>query len=132
MRLPMRHVVAVIVSALTISALAPPAAATEAEDWQAVQNAENQGRIHQDPERRALRQAVLNAANRVDASPCDTQQRQKLSDAFDTYQHHMQATAEDKIETWTLQDGRVLDLTQHFNNPVEDTWRFALTSICQN
>ena len=128
----MRHLFAVIVSAWTFCALVPPVAASEAEDWQAVQNAENQGRIHQDPERRALRQAVLNAANRVEASPCDTQQRQKLNDAFDAYQHNMQATAEDKVEIWTLQDGRVLDLTQHFNNPVEDAWRFALTSVCQN
>lgn len=128
----MRRLPAVIASALILCAWAPAAGASEAEDWQAVQNAENQGRLHQDPERRALRQAVLNAANLVEASPCDTRQRQKLNDAFDAYQRRMQATAEEKIETWTLQDGRVLDLTQHFNNPVEDAWRFALTSNCEN
>jgi hypothetical protein len=128
----MRRLLALIASALTLCAVTPPAGAGEAEDWQAVQNAENQGRLHQDPERRALRQAVLNAANLVEASPCDTRRRQSLNDAFDAYQQRLQATAEEKVETWTLQDGRVLDLTQHFNNPVEEAWRFALTSNCEN
>jgi hypothetical protein len=128
----MRSLLAVILSALTLCALTPPAAASEAEDWQAVKNAEGQGRVHQDPDRRALRQAVLNAASRVESSPCDTQQRQKLSEVFETYKHGMEAPADDKIETFTLKDGRVLDLTQHFNDPAEDAWRFAFTSTCKN
>jgi hypothetical protein len=137
MRLPMRHFLTLIVSALAISALAPRAvpalaADTEAQDHQAVENAVGAGRLHEDPERHALRQKVLNAANRVDASPCDTRQRQVLSEAFDAYQHHMQATADDRVETLTLSDGRVLDVSRHFDDPVEDAWRFALTTPCSN
>jgi hypothetical protein len=143
----MHRRLAVIVGALTFAAAMPrPAPAlvadrqpfqvadlnSEQQDRQAVENAASSGRLHEDPERHALRQAVLNAANRVEASPCDTQQRQKLSDAFDAYQQHMQATAEDKVETLTLGDGRVIDVSRHFDNPVEDAWRFALTSTCEN
>jgi uncharacterized heparinase superfamily protein len=137
MRLPMRPLLTLIVSALAICTLAPRAmpalaADTEAQDRDAVQNAAGSGRLHEDPERHALRQTVLNAANRVDASPCDTQQRQKLSEAFDGYQHHLQATADDRVETLTLGDGRVLDVSRHFDDPVEDAWRFALTTPCSN
>jgi hypothetical protein len=137
MRLSMRHLLAVIVSAVIFCALVPRAAPalaadTEAQDREAVQNAAGSGRLHEDPERHALRQKVLNAANRVAASPCDTQQRQKLSEAFDAYQHHMQATAEDRVETLTLGDGRVLDVSRHFDDPAEDAWRFALTTPCSN
>jgi hypothetical protein len=105
---------------------------TEAGDRAAVENAVGAGLLHEDPTRRALRQAVSDAANRVDASPCDTRQRRRLSDAFDAYQRHMDATADERVETLTLRDGRVIDVTRHFSDPVEDAMRFALTKPCAN
>ena len=97
-----------------------------------MQNAAAAGKLHEDPQRRALRQAVLNAANRAAASPCDTRQRRALSDAFDAYRRHSEATADDRVETLTLPDGRVIDVSRHFDDPVEDAWRFALTAPCEN
>jgi hypothetical protein len=125
---------------LVIHAAPPPQVADggretldrEARDREAVQNAVGAGKLHEDPQRRALRQAVLNAANRAEHSPCDTRQRQALSDAFDAYRHHREATAEDRVETLTLPDGRVIDVSRHFDDPVEDAWRFALTAPCEN
>jgi len=143
----MRTLIAVIAVGLIVGYLVPKgvqvmasrppepqevAASTEASDRAAVKNAAGAGLLQEDPARRALRQAVLVAANRVDASPCDTQQRRRLSDAFDAYQRHMAATADERVETFTLRDGRVIDLTRHFSDPVEDAWRFALTKPCRN
>jgi hypothetical protein len=112
----------------------PPAATAHTEAWdrQAVQSADGAGKLHEDPERRALRQALMNAANRAAASPCDTRLRQVLSDTFDTYRHHMTATVDDRVETLPRDDGTAIDLSQHFNEPVEDAWRFAETAPCDN
>ena len=104
----------------------------EARDREAVQNAVDAGKLHEDPQRRALRQAVLSAANRAEHSPCDTRARQALSDAFDAYHRHIEATADDRVETLTLADGRVIDVSRRFDDPVEDAWRFALTAPCEN
>jgi hypothetical protein len=151
MGLLMRYLVAAIVVGLTIWLLVPRAvlliasnprppvvdasaslAKAEERRSQAVQNAVGAGKLHEDPQRHALRQAVLNAANRVEASPCDTRQRRALSEAFDIYSRHMTATADDRVETLTLQDGSVIDVSHHFDEPVEDAMRFALTSPCEN
>lgn len=143
----MRYLIAVIAAGLIISYLVPRAvlllihpapppqavdAGNEARDREAVQNAEGAGKLHEDPRRRALRQAVLNAANRAEASPCDTRQRRALGDAFDVYRRHMAATADDRVETLTLQDGRVIDMSHHFDEPVDDAMRYALTAPCEN
>jgi hypothetical protein len=142
----MRYLIAAIVGAVMIWLLAPkgvppvdpgPRAqvvqgGSEASDRQAVQNAVGAGKLHEDPQRRALRRAVLAAANRAEASPCDTRRRRELSDAFDAYSRHMTATADDRVETLTLRDGRVIDVSHHFDEPVEDAWRFALTAPCNH
>lgn len=143
----MRYLIAVIAVGSIISFLVPRAvlllihpapppqvadAGREARDREAVQNAVGAGKLHEDPERRALRRAVLTAANRAEASPCDTRLRRVLSDAFDVYRRHMAATADDRVETLTLRDGRVIDVSRHFDDPVEDAMRYALTAPCQN
>ena len=143
----MRYLVALIASSLIIGFLVPRGvllmvssprqpeivdSGSEARDREAVQNAVGAGRLREDPRRHALRQAVLNAANRVKASPCDTQQRSALSSTFDAYRRHMAATADDRVETLTLQDGRVIDVSHHFDEPVDDAMRFALTAPCAN
>jgi hypothetical protein len=143
----MRYLIAVIASSLIIGFLVPRGvllmasrpqqpqvvdAGSEARDSESVQNAVGAGALHEDLRRRALRQAVLNAASRVEASPCDTRQRRLLSDAFDAYQRHMAATVDDRVETLTLQDGRVIDVSHHFDEPVDDAMRFALTMPCAN
>jgi hypothetical protein len=121
----MRYLIAVIVAGLIIGALVPRGVALLASNPPAPQaapvNTEAQDR-----------QALQNAANRVDASPCDTRQRQVLSDAFDAYTRHMTATSDDRVETLTLADGRVIDISRRFDDPVEDAWRFALTKTCEN
>jgi hypothetical protein len=144
----MRYLIAVIVVGWIIAFLVPRGAllliessprpqpvvtaSTEARDRQAVESAVGAGTLHEDPQRRALRRAALNAANRVEASPCDTQQRRVLSEAYDAYRRHMEATAEDRVETLTLQDGSVIDVSHHFDEPVDDAFRFALTTPCAN
>jgi len=145
----MRYLIAVIASSLIIGFLVPRGvlvmvsgrqqpqvvgadAGSEARDREAVQNAVGAGKLQEDPRRRALRQAVLNAANRVEASPCDTRQRQVLSDVFDVYQRHMAATADHRVETLTLPDGRMIDVSHHFDEPVDDAMRYALTTPCAN
>jgi hypothetical protein len=142
----MRYLIAVIAGALIIWLLAPKGvppidprprpqvvdAGSEASDREAVQNAVGAGKLHEDPQRRALRRAVLTAANRAEASPCDTRRRRELSDAFDAYHRHMAATADDRIETLTLRNGRVIDVSHHFDEPVEDAWRYALTAPCDH
>jgi hypothetical protein len=142
----MRYLIAVIAGGLIIWLLAskgvPPIdpgprpqvvhGGSEASDRQAVQNAVGAGKLHEDPQRRALRRAVLTAANRAEASPCDTRRRKELSDAFDAYHRHMAATADDRVETLTLRDGRVIDVSHHFDEPVEDAWRYALTAPCDH
>jgi hypothetical protein len=142
----MRHLIAVIASGFIVWLLAskgvPPIdsgprpqvvhGGSEASDRQAVQNAVGAGKLHEDPQRRALRRAVLTAANRAEASPCDTRRRKELSDAFDAYHRHMAATTDDRVETLTLRDGRVIDVSHHFDEPVEDAWRYALTAPCDH
>ena len=144
----MRYLIAVIAASLLFGFLVPRGvllivtgrqqqpqvvvAGSEARDGEAVQNAVGAGTLHEDPRRRALRQAVLNAANRVGASPCDTRQRRVLSDVFDAYRRQMAATADDRVETLTLQDGRVIDVSHHFDEPVDDAMRYALTTPCAN
>ena len=144
----MRYLIAVIAASLLFGFLVPRGvllivsgrqqqpqvivAGSEARDREAVQNAVGAGALHEDPGRRALRQAVLNAANRVEASPCDTRQRQVLSDTFDVYQRHMAATADDRVETLSLPDGRAIDVSHHFDEPVDDAMRYALTTPCAN
>jgi hypothetical protein len=111
----------------------PPVAAwSEAQDRHAVEQAAGAGKLHEDPERHALRQAVASAANHVQASPCNTSLRQALSDTFDVYRRHMAATVDDRVETLPREDGTAIDLSQHFNEPVEDAWRYAETAPCDN
>ena len=143
----MRYLITLIASSLIIGFLVPRGVllmvssprqpeivdtGSEARDREAVQNAVGAGKLQEDPRRRALRQAVLNAANRVEASPCDTRQRSTLSSAFDAYRRHMAATTEDRVETLTLPDGRVIDVSHHFDEPVGDAMRYALTAPCTN
>jgi hypothetical protein len=142
----MRYLIAAIAGALMIWLLAPRGVppidpgprphivqgGSEASDRLAVQNAVGAGKLHEDPQRHALRRAVLAAANRAEASPCDTRRRRELSDAFDAYQRHMAATADARVETLTLRDGRVIDVSHHFDEPVDEAWRFALTAPCNH
>ena len=143
----MRYLITLIASSLIIGFLVPRGVllmvssprqpeivdtGSEAHDREAVQNAVGAGKLQEDPRRRALRQAVLNAANRVEASPCDTRQRSALSSAFDAYRRHMAATTEDRVETLTLPDGRVIDVSHHFDEPLDNAMRYALTAPCTN
>jgi len=143
----MRYLITLIASSLIIGFLVPRGVllmvssprqpeivdtGSEARDREAVQNAVGAGKLQEDPRRRALRQAVLNAANRVEASPCDTRQRSALSSAFDAYRRHLAATTEDRVETLTLPDGRVIDVSHHFDEPLDNAMRYALTAPCTN
>jgi hypothetical protein len=142
----MRYLIIAIVGGMILWLLAPKAVpptgpgqrpqvvvgGSEASDRDALQKAVGAGKLHEDPKRHALRRAVLTAASRAESSPCDTRRRRELSDAFDVYRRHMEATAEDRIETLTLQNGRVIDVSRHFDEPVEDAMRFALTAPCSH
>lgn len=99
----------------------------------AVQNAAAAGQLRQDPELRELRQAIFNAANRVEASPCDSRQRQALREAVQTYTREMFSRAtRPPTETVTLADGTVLRADSYFSQRVAAAARHAEAESCDN
>ena len=100
------------------------------EDRVTLADAAAAGTLHQDPQRRALREAVLDASSRVESSPCDNRLRQGLKDAYAAYFRYMVQTRDDPIETFTLKDGTVIDATGYFSGPVREAVRQAQASRC--
>jgi hypothetical protein len=76
--------------------------------------AQARGQVHQDPARRKLRQAVLDASARLEYSPCDKQLRPPLRSAIAALLMKLRATFDQKIETATI-DAEVLDATAFLN-----------------
>jgi hypothetical protein len=72
------------------------------------------GQVHQDPVRRKLRQAVLDASSRLEYSPCASQLRPPLRRAIGALLLELRRTAEQKVESATL-DGEELDATAFLN-----------------
>jgi hypothetical protein len=95
-----------------------------------LRNALAAGKLHEDPQRHSIRQAVLEAADRVVASPCDTQQRQALKVAFIAFLHQMGATHGDPAEVVALDDGTVLDGANYYNGAVMDAMQRATQKGC--
>jgi hypothetical protein len=102
-------------------------------DRAAVQNAAAAGRLRQDPELRELRQAILNAASRVESSPCDARQRQALRVTVETYTREMLSRAlRPPTETVTLADGTVIRADSYFSQPVIQAATHAEAQRCDN
>jgi hypothetical protein len=72
------------------------------------------GKVHEDPERRRLRQAVLDASSRLEFSPCDGQLRPPLRRAIGALLLELRNRAGQKIEIATI-DGEELDATAFLN-----------------
>jgi hypothetical protein len=99
----------------------------------AVQNAAAAGKLHQDPELRELRQAIFNAASRVESSPCDARQRQTLREAVATYTREMFSRAlRPPTETVALPDGTVIRADSYFSQQVVAAASHAEAQSCSN
>jgi hypothetical protein len=100
------------------------------DDRTTLQNAADAGKLHENPERRTLRQAVIRAAGRVESSPCDLKQRQVLRETFDTYVKQLAKTRDMALETYTLKDGTVIDASHHFQEAVDEALQNAQSARC--
>ena len=93
-----------------------------------LERAQRNGQLAEEPKQRALRGAVINAAARVDASPCDEQGRAALRVAvadFMTYQREIQ----DKPPAETLVvDGRTIDARGFLNHDAAVASRAAMAA----
>ena len=72
------------------------------------------GRLHEDPDRRRLRQMVLSAGRRLQSSPCDPTVKPVLVAAVTALLSHMYETDDQPLEMVTL-DGKELDATTFLN-----------------
>ncbi len=72
------------------------------------------GQVHEDPMRRRLRQAVLDASSRLEFSPCDRQLRPPLRQAIGALLLELRATAAQKVEIAAI-DGEEFDATAFLN-----------------
>jgi hypothetical protein len=84
------------------------------EHRESLEIARARGQVHQDPVRRRLRQAVLDAASRLEFSPCVRQLRPPLRRAIGALLLELRDTAEQKVEIATI-DGEELDATAFLN-----------------
>jgi hypothetical protein len=100
------------------------------EDNETLKKAAAAGKLHEDPQRRALRQAILRASSRVVSSPCDPRLRQTLRDAFDAYHRVVKPVDFDPVETFTLKDGTVIEAERYFQGPADDAKRSAEETRC--
>src|SRR5260221_6406682 len=74
------------------------------------------GQVHEDPMRRRLRQAVLDASSRLEFSPCDRQLRPPLRQAIRALLPELPATAAQKVENAAI-DGQEVEATAFLNTP---------------
>jgi hypothetical protein len=82
------------------------------------------GRLHEDPTRRRLRQAVLDAGSRLEFSPCDEQLKPPLRAAIDELLAEQRKTAGQPIETVTI-DGEIVDASAFLSKPAAGVIREA-------
>jgi hypothetical protein len=99
-------------------------------DIAALDNAAASGKLHQNPERRALRQAILDAGSRVESSPCDPQRRRELLQAEVAYNRYVTTAEADESETYALNDGTVVKTARYFNDVIRDAIRRANIARC--
>jgi hypothetical protein len=72
------------------------------------------GKVHEDSVRRRLRQAVLDAASRLEFSPCDSRLRPPLRRAIGALLLELRDTAGQKLEIATI-DGEEFDAAAFLN-----------------
>jgi hypothetical protein len=97
------------------------------QDRQSFEAARARAQIHEDPERRKLRQAVLTAASRLEYAPCDTRLQPPLRHAIAAHLLLIRNTIKEPIETATM-DGRAVDATAFLNTATSDVIREARTA----
>lgn len=82
------------------------------------------GRIHEDPERRRLRQAVLDAGARLQASPCSPAVKPVLVAAVTALLSNMYETDDQPVEMVTI-GGKEIDATAFLNDEAGQVIRDA-------
>jgi len=93
-------------------------------DHEKFERAQAAGRIHEDPERHRLRQAVLNAGSRLRSSPCDPSIKPMLVAATSVLLLHMRQTGDEPRETVEI-DGQTLDAAPFLNTDAAEVIREA-------
>jgi hypothetical protein len=110
-------------SVLPHSSEAPPAPSPDPALWsfersverrESLEVAKARGQVHEDPQLRQLREAVLVASSRLEFSPCDDRLRPPLRQAIGALLVGLRDAAGQKRETATL-DGVALDATPFLN-----------------
>ena len=87
--------------------------------------ARRDGRLKEAPKQQALRAAVVSAANRVDAAPCDKQAREALGMAVTEFLTS-QSQIDDKPASETAMiDGRVIDARTFLNKEAAEISKAA-------
>ncbi len=94
------------------------------QDRLGLQQAQAEGRLPENWRRRELRQAVLDAARRLEAAPCDAAAREELRRAILALLALLMATADKPVETLAL-DGRIIDASSFLNAPAATVMREA-------
>jgi hypothetical protein len=96
-------------------------------DREALKDAAESGRLREDPQRRALRQAILRAADREEASPCDNRLRQALGEAIAAFFTNVTAAGSDSVETITVSN-REINSSVYFNEQVRNVFHEAIAA----
>ena len=94
------------------------------QDRLGLQQAQAEGRLPENWRRHELRQAVLDAARRLEAAPCDAAARDELRRAIMALLALLTATADTPVETFAL-DGRIIDASSFLNAPAAAVMREA-------
>lgn len=94
------------------------------ENHEKFERARAAGRIHEDPERHRLRQAVLNAGSRLHSSPCDPSIKPVLVAASAALLLHMRQTGDEPRETVAI-EGETLDAAPFLNTDAAEVIREA-------
>jgi hypothetical protein len=97
------------------------------QDQQSFEIARAQGQLHEDPERRKLREAVLTAAARLEYSPCDKQLIPPLRVAIGKHLLEMRNTVQQRLETASIA-GQEVDATDFLNTETSQVIREAVNA----
>src|SRR5436853_4920444 len=97
-------------------------------DGAELERAQREGRLVEQPKQHALRAAVLNAAQRVDGSPCDGAARESLRLAATGFLSYQMQLRDDAPTETLVADGRTIDARGFLNKDAADALRAAIAA----
>jgi hypothetical protein len=90
-----------------------------------LERAQRNGQLAEQPKQHALRQAVLEAGHRVDASRCDEKARTALAQAIGDFVAYQLAVADKPPTEFLVVDGRTIDARGFLNGDATEVAREA-------